>query len=1125
MNHARRVFTSFLTAIVLAVSASAAPPPPIDCANRQPHVLKVGLPADVAPGLRDAARLTGEVRRVIATLPRRAEEGCPSPRPVRLSVAFGNDYELLDWFSQGSIDVAVLPDLAVTLLTGDGMAIREIILPERARRILLPESRVAAPRVYALSSGGMTMRPGSLDVYDAFLEEVWTVAQRVDSGRDRRFVPARLRHEVLFSSHLSSAGYIWPLNRAVENFNARLTATGRSEDSVLENALWDQFFASTRFAIHCQSAEDCIDPQEEEQTLISFVDPAEGAPSGSAVFTSYAVVTDAAAKRVFDTAAANFTEVKSRTPGAIVALVRRPDMPDAFRSMFVPEPQFGVRTYSFTVDESIRLVRHNQRNTSDESLSLVLPGGGVKAAYQTRIVDELYGKPYLRNEPRSSLSEAKPYVPVRTVIGTSGGALLGYFVAQTPEKPVALFDVLWKRDGRSLRSTDIFGWTDLLRYVSIVVSFAIFCGMLFFLSLRVPGQLGQSRYRGRLTLVLVPLFVLLPIVLRVVSLPNVEHVPEIEGIFYALMAILVMVFDQGLVKGAGPSDTQPERLELLEARLRRWNVLLITSGIALFLVPTLGPGTRDQVMFGVSFSVMVVAVVGGTLAAVWAHRGTIDQPVRRAIEIVLSIVAVIVLCRQGLVLRDMHIVAGFALLLVAASQIAYVRFRPRFDFQWLLTFAAIYLLAALCWPAGTSRLPLGELLTAPSLEISTGAFFLSLGSLLLLVGGAVWVYRSPDYALPPKAEDIAVAMVVLLAYVMATLLMMLAVTTFAADWVTPLELTARFWIALAAVSTVIGLVIVALSRTQTVAGRFCHRAITFLCGYHPNGIVMQRRYGRMLALAVFAVVWWNVVQAPGLYGNKPARKYHTDTIAEYNSTRCGGKPDCGRFHPTATFVTPANLLKQDGTRYFMFLADGQECPRIPDRPASGARWYVFASTAGAERPCYARPDDETIQRVAFASGSPFPIFPAHALQIPPAIPMTEEFVDGGYSNNVPIDAARTVGSKQVLIVSSSSPLPPPSVEEWWRAGFQFAVGKLVRNFERLPGYLFERSQQLDRLSARDMFVVSLSPSRHERNWPALFDFRTEVVNRMSSTASGDLKRRIGIVQSWGQPTFATYIDL
>ena len=72
---------------------------------------------------------------------------------------------------------------------------------------------------------------------------------------------------------------------------------------------------------------------------------------------------------------------------------------------------------------------------------------------------------------------------------------------------------------------------------------------------------------------------------------------------------------------------------------------------------------------------------------------------------------------------------------------------------------------------------------------------------------------------------------------------------------------------------------------------------------------------------------------------------------------------------------------------------------------------------------------------------------------------------------------------------------------------------------RLPGFLFERSQQVDRLSRRDLFVVSLAPSREEPDWPPLFDFRQQTVERLEKVARHDLGRRIGMVQSWGRPHF------
>ena len=108
---------------------------------------------------------------------------------------------------------------------------------------------------------------------------------------------------------------------------------------------------------------------------------------------------------------------------------------------------------------------------------------------------------------------------------------------------------------------------------------------------------------------------------------------------------------------------------------------------------------------------------------------------------------------------------------------------------------------------------------------------------------------------------------------------------------------------------------------------------------------------------------------------------------------------------------------------------------------------------------------------------------------------------------------------QVLIVDSSSPVsavaPPSRV-------LPLLVGDLVRNLGRLPGFLFERSQQSDRLSRRDLLVVSLAPSPPapgEAAWPPLFDFRRQTVQRMEDTAQRDLGRRIGLVESWGRPRF------
>jgi predicted acylesterase/phospholipase RssA len=161
-------------------------------------------------------------------------------------------------------------------------------------------------------------------------------------------------------------------------------------------------------------------------------------------------------------------------------------------------------------------------------------------------------------------------------------------------------------------------------------------------------------------------------------------------------------------------------------------------------------------------------------------------------------------------------------------------------------------------------------------------------------------------------------------------------------------------------------------------------------------------------------------------------------------------------------------------------------------------------------------------RVIFASGSPFPIFPAHRLTLRG---QDVSLVDGGYSNNVPVDAARTVSAEQVLIVESSNPLRGGSEPSGFGRAVLGVRGKLVENLGRLPGFLLERSQEVDRLSRRDLFVVSISPSREEVDWPPLFDFRRKTVQRMEKVATADLTRRVGMVQSWGRPSFALSVEV
>jgi predicted acylesterase/phospholipase RssA len=173
-------------------------------------------------------------------------------------------------------------------------------------------------------------------------------------------------------------------------------------------------------------------------------------------------------------------------------------------------------------------------------------------------------------------------------------------------------------------------------------------------------------------------------------------------------------------------------------------------------------------------------------------------------------------------------------------------------------------------------------------------------------------------------------------------------------------------------------------------------------------------------------------------------------------------------------------------------------------PADPCRAVPFHRTAG---------DLNLLEAAVFASGSPFPIFPAYRIGFERGAEK-EALIDGGYTNLVPIDAATDVGAEQVLIVNSSHPLP--ASEPVGR--LDLLTGPLVDNFLRLPGFLYERAQQIDRRSRAGLFVVSLSPAPQD-DWPLVTDVRSEVVERMWSEAEKDFDERIGMVESWGPPRF------
>lgn len=1163
-----------LLAVISGFPASASPADDGPCSDTAlPYALNIGLPQLPDTSEFESSTLQKEVGELIQDF--YAQHGrCPQ-RQLQVNISVAGDYEILDWLAQGLIDVAVVPDLTLYLLSRDGIPFRELDLAGHpAGHLLLPPLR---PQPYSAQLKGHVWqrRADPRADFAAFQEHIW---RRAHSAPEDPVLHTPPPYRVVLASHLSSPGFLAPVDEAGRNLEARLRGVQDEKASrALRERFWQEFFDHTRFAVDCDSlartapenGRSCWQLPGREELAgngpVEILFPGEAVlwriagPAGDlggvapGRYRERLIISAGVADELFDSGTRDVAV--QLPPGAAGLLAADPPLP-ACASLLKAESAFGVRAFRFTVDEVFGLLRRNQATSRQHDLALVLPGGGVKAAYQSTLLDTLYKNGYLKNFKADPVPDSVDPLDVRYVIGTSGGALMGYFVSQLgPNGPWGLSDILWKKQrkdclGRQevaddcyVGATDIFGWTDLLRYVSVVASFLLFCALLAVVSVpdrsplnprAAPPRLGT---RWRLTLgVLLPVLVLAPLLVSRVSGDALEeHVPEIEGLVYAILAMIAMVTDQAMVR-------LKEKRQGGEPWVSPW--LLLAAGGALVLLPLLpweaesrvGKWLSGSLTFGPAFGTLApLVLLGGLilpLRQALGIRGWLRPTLHFAAALGLALAAYRLLPDPWLNAFKPWMpffLAGFLLVLVSVGANFLLAGRTGLAGRWrgLVYWGALavssLLLVVLCWPEKVDAAPFWQLLgrsfTAQTLKISVGSFLLVIGLLFLMLGGIARVYAArPVYHL--RLTEFLVPYFVVLLHAVAVYLVLLVVIRFLPAWLSPLELTREFWLWLLAISLILGGSLVYFGARRP--GGYLHRSLAFLAEHHPNGELITRRFVRMACWSVFCLSWWNFVVAPALYGNDSAFRYLGTAVSQFRDQAHFTEP----YQPTARFIVPANLLEPDGTRYFLFIPADDKCPPIPRRPASGATWYSYRAVfdqnpapAGPSRPCAPVSDTKFLHDVIFASGSPFPIFPAHRLDLDGK---KQALVDGGYSNNVPVDVALTVSASQVLIVDSSNPLGHDSSPHWLAGlvpDLSGLHGKLVENLGRLPGFLFERSQQVDRLSRRDLFVVSLAPSHEELDWPPLFDFRAQTVKRMEKVARHDLGRRIGMVESWGRPRF------
>ncbi|HJQ83964.1 MAG TPA: patatin-like phospholipase family protein [Candidatus Binatia bacterium] len=349
-----------------------------------------------------------------------------------------------------------------------------------------------------------------------------------------------------------------------------------------------------------------------------------------------------------------------------------------------------------------------------------------------------------------------------------------------------------------------------------------------------------------------------------------------------------------------------------------------------------------------------------------------------------------------------------------------------------------------------------------------------------------------------------------------------------------------FWLYLIASAVVASLVLFGLGRVSATV----QSAVCYLNGEHIFVWKPWRRISTLLLLHSVALVAWSVALSPGVYQNRSAYLFFKDRVADAlaDPIRLATSLVVPVCHLGPALLPGFVEERPEGCVYIRF-GTGGSADEHPDR----------------EEPIIPIPADrERLQDVVFASGAAFPIFAPRQMT---QRDFQANLIDGGYGHNVPIEAARRVGARQVLLLSSEPrpeptiprkgyrppapvSVPPPAgcepyvhdstlgpvwtrVRALWSRAPSLHVGDLAAGVSKLFSFMFARAQRLDARSRSDMLVVSVAPTKDgDRPFPSLAQFTPTNVCRLLRCAEVDIREdsRPALVESWGTPKIVDHVD-
>lgn|GEM_PF-4861906 len=1058
---------------VMALSASGAE-------TRRHEKLKIGIvafsgPKDLAGGRPSAA--TAQLKlylQNVSIASRIAPPPSTSPYPIYdFDIYVGSYYQIHSWLRSGDLDGAVVSPMTEYLLQRTPNLGYEQVVEFGDGDDVNPMLRGHQPLVGYPS----TPRKGADPIgdYERYVDAVWAASEGTTIPED---VQNRLdSYRLEFVNHLSTSGFAAPLLFAHRIIETRLAGiSDEHEQHERSDRFWSIFFRSVRLKL--THSENASAGDDHRQTMLTFsYKGVQMTPYGSRISADFLDPNDVLVLRPLEMSDRALDEThRQEALRALTGVVTEPanpwhvaatqSFPRGWRGVTAPgvlpdygtdKPEYAVvgdvqafaerkpgvrrdpadsfgifsdaldklfkddgsldelqhkwyvdQAYEFRPDEIATLLRQDQQLRQVHRTAIVLPGGGVRGAYQAAMLDELFDHGHVINSgvpkpPATSLV-------VDNVVGTSGGAMVGYFAAQRkPGTPGALAK-LWLDKVVKATATTIFPLIALPRWFTVWLVVLVFATILLFYNAfasRAPvavraehPAMDNPPQSFRLAMFLLTLMI--PIITSFIS--TFRYIPSFEAVAYAVSILVAHFLYTCCGEHSHPTD-------LPRLHISRW---IIGIGVSFALAATLAGPLWNEHFAARSLTSCVQEGGWATFAAVFGF---------------------------GIIIMGMVMIAD-------AMHIGLSRTRLIGYLKGSAVLGGVVSIAALIVFVGY------RLQIATSIEL-TGAYWLWTG-----VGAIV-----------------------------ATLTAILI---------------PKFW-------------------SKNKFAHFVRDGIDYWRVNQDKRTLLRNPIWSLEAFAVCALLLWSIVVSPSLYSGCKADETFQRMQVDFNNFQGEKKanPKQPKFLSNLLVTTtslgrkvPGSLRAFHGDYYCC--VDGDECNRARGRRSNVLRFKL-----------------EQFPRAVFASGSPFPIFPALLLtprgEKPGTMIATEDddrglFIDGGYAHNVPIEGAQVVGADQVLLIRNARRERDNRDAAPSDYGDFTLLSPLAWDAANILPFLFERSQQVDSAVTGKMFVASLAPDADHGQPPFLMDFRDATVRSLVADAQEDYRhRRIGQVESWGVPHIWTSI--